>query len=157
MHWTLEVDETFLKVVQKNSIRSMKPCRSSCSCFKVPTKPCSCFRIRCSNVGSFSLGIFWRDISWEEGEIVLQDWVLHTVSECEILHETNNNEFQIQKNDTYMKPASTSFTFEISQHKLWMRNSIKKPSNNKFQIQNIMQKLKMWKIKRHQRLPVSNS
>ena len=62
-----------------------------------------------------------------------------------------------KKNDTYMKPASTSFTFEISQHKLWMRNSIKKTSNNKFQIQNIMQKLKMWKIKRHQRLPVSNS
>ena len=87
---------------------------SSCSCFKVP-----CFRIRCSNVGSFSFSIFRRGISWEEGEIVLQDWVLHTVSECEILHETSNGEFRIQKIDTYMKPASTTFTLEISQHKLW--------------------------------------
>ena len=127
VHWTLEVDETFLKVVQKklNTPCLMKPRRSICSCFKEPTKTCSSFRIRCSNVGSFSFGIFWRGISWEEGEIVLQGWVLHTVSECEILHETSNGEFQIQNIDTYMKPASISFTtLWWPQHKFWLRNSI---------------------------------
>ena len=153
MHWTLEVDETFLKVVQKNSIHLA---RWNAAVQVVRVLKCHVLESvvqtlgHCHSVfsGEASLGRKGRLYYKAEFSTL---WV--------------NVKY-------YMKPATVSFKFKImiltwnhqqqvSHLKFDNTNSeceiLYKTSNNKFQIQNIIQKLKMWKIVRHQRLPVSNS
>ena len=126
VHWTLEVDQTFRKVVQKNSIHLA---RWNPAVKVVHVLKCQPNHVHVLESVVQTLGHFHSVFSGEaslgrKGRLYYKAEFSTLWVNVKYYMKPAKVSFKFKNIDTYVKPASTNFTLEIWQHLPWMRNSI---------------------------------